>query len=714
MDKKTVFMILSYVSFLLLIMPATMIGIVLTGVCMVSGSAIIAIKKPTIEKDGKYVLILPLTMFFASFSGVSFYNLWIQSSIVRSISSALHIPNSVFVAMVTAILSVFACLILFFVFQKITEKITEPNGVKPFTADLICCVAASCITVAFSQIMMNTGVFSMGLLNFFWGVLIISVVTLLLYCLIGKMNVSVTLATALFMILSVVNVYVHKFRGRFLEPIDIFSASTAMNVVDNYGIFPIPFKVVLCVLLWVGMTVLVFFVTHKMKYRPSIKNRAVLAVSCVIGICSLFSYIPTIKMNHWQQVEVYLNGYILNFVSKIEDVFVSKPDEYSKENIDDIANKYDVDAENEKTPHIIVIMNEAFSDVSVYGDFSTDTEVMPFVASMKEDVISGYALASVYGGNTANSEFEFLTGNTMAYLSPNAVPYQQYMKAPSYSAVSYLKNNYGYNCIAMHPFLSSGWNRPAVYSQFGFDEQLFIDDFPKEDYVREYISDREMFEKIVFEYEDNKEGPMFIFGVSMQNHGGYTYTGDNFENTVSVEGLDGAYHEAEQYLSLIRETDKAVEYLVSYFSGVDDDVVIVFFGDHQPNLSDGFYNAIGGAADTLDKQQNKYKVPFFVWANYDIKEEYVECTSLNYLSTYMYKAAGIPLPVYNRFLQDLEDVIPSINAHGYYSKTKGCYLPLDKAEGDEKMWINTYEQLQYNCLFDKKHRNEKLFPVLNN
>ena len=192
--------------------------------------------------------------------------------------------------------------------------------------------------------------------------------------------------------------------------------------------------------------------------------------------------------------------------------------------------------------------------------------------------------------------------------------------------------------------------------------------------------------------------------------GGYTYTGNDFTETVSLEGYENNYPDVEQYLSLLRETDKAVEYLLTYFSKIEDDVVIVFFGDHQPSLGDSFYREIeGSSADSLDAQQNRYKVPFFIWANYDMEETYVECTSLNYLSSYVYQAAGIPLPPYNRFLLEMEYVIPSINGNGFYSTRLQCYLPFDMASEAEKEWLLAYEMLQYNNLFDRHDRSEVLF-----
>ena len=357
-------------------------------------------------------------------------------------------------------------------------------------------------------------------------------------------------------------------------------------------------------------------------------------------------------------------------------------------------------------------MDESFSDLGVLGDFSTDTEVTPFISSLKENTVSGYALVSVHGGNTANSEYEFLTGNSMAWLSPSSVPYQQYLRSPSYSMVSWLKLRCNYKCIAMHPYLPNGWNRPNAYRYLGFDECHFMEDFPQEKYVRDRISDQEMFEYLADLYEKEKSRPLFLFGVTMQNHGSYNYRG-GFTNTVSLSDNIGRFPDVELYLSLIHETDKAVEWLIRYFQNVEEDVVIVFFGDHQPSISDAFFEAVSASsAFSLDERQKLYKVPFFIWSNYDREDEWIDCVSLNYLSSYVYEAAGLALPPYNRFLRELEQTIPAINANGFYSLAERRFLSLDEANAEERLWLDRYEALQYNNIVDKAHRNDALFPVI--
>lgn len=456
------------------------------------------------------------------------------------------------------------------------------------------------------------------------------------------------------------------------------------------------------------------FPKHKATKR--LISRVISAVISAALIVSFPVLSADIKPECFSRVGSAANGYILNFSLQLRDLFQKKPDNYSISNIKKAEQKYKAD--NQKAPgdqaDIIVIMNEAFADLSVVGSTpKTNIEATPFINSIHKNAIKGYALSSVFGGDTANSEYEFLTGNTMAYLPTETVPYNQFMRSNSYSLVNILKSR-GYYCIGTHPYLSRGWNRRSVYPYYlGFDESHFLEDYPQNQLTRGYVSDSEMFEQITKKYEQrDKSKNFFLFGVTMQNHGAYTYSENDFKNTISLQGYSQPYPDAEQYLSLINETDKAVEYLISYFEKIDKKVTIVFYGDHLPNLNPSFYEELhGGKFDTLEKEMLKYKVPFFIWANYDIPEKEVECTSLNFLSNYLYQAAGMELPPYNKFLADVNSKIPAMNSHGYYSEERGCFLPYDEAKGEEKDILNLYAQLQYNNIFDSRNRSDILFPI---
>lgn len=717
---RLILTVVSYGAFLLLVMPATRVGFALTAVLIIAGIWLMVRKRTEIaaRKNGKPLLILLAVIMVYAWKTDFIYR-WTEyykySYRMHAFEAMLGIPFESLLNVCWLVISVVTVYFVYASLQVIIEKLNEPD--RDFAKALIFCVAAAVVTVLSGQYMFGIGMTDYAVSNFVWSVLTVLAVILFVYFLSGRLVPAVTAGTALFAILSTVNVYVYRFRDRLLEPVDIFSARTAMNVMGSYSLLPIPTSLLIGWGFFLVIPIVLCCVKDKSRMKLSVKKRCAMLAACAVISTGIFFYTSGLKTAHWKAKGMQNPGFILNFVSGIRVISAQKPENYSKELVDTLAGQYagdsaEMDDEPSKLPHIIVIMDEAFSDLSVAGEFSTNTEVMPFISSLKENTVSGYALASVYGGNTANSEYELLTGNSLAWLSPSSVPYQQYVRESTYSMVSYLKSLYGYRCVAMHPYFSSGWNRPAAYEYLGFDECHFVEDFPQENFVRDQVSDKEMFEFLIKTWEEQKDEPLFILGATMQNHGGYNYSGENYEQSITVSGHEGEYPQTEQYLSLIHETDKAVEYLVSYFQSVDEDVVIVFYGDHQPNVESEFYDAIGGGEDTLDERQKRYEVPFFIWANYDIEEKYIDCTSLNFLSAYVYDAAGISQPAYNRFLREMEEIVPAVNAYGYYSKTAGRYLDVSEAAGDELKWLELYEILQYNSLFDKNGRSEVFFPAL--
>lgn len=563
--------------------------------------------------------------------------------------------------------------------------------------------------VYLSQLAVNAPFFLMGKQNFIKGILLVCSLILFIYMFSGRLVLSVGISLAFILVLSTVNAYVYKFRGIEFSPSDILSIKTAMNVSGQYKLFPIPVTVIYA---WIFAILLVFggtvLITSSKNFLVLKKRVCIWVFVCLVsGI--IYKYSDEIIIYHWRDDGAVYNGYLLNFVAAVKELNVEQPNDYSVKLVNQIGENYDISSVNALEPTIIVIMDESFADLQILGnEIFTNEKVTPFIDNVNNNAIVGYALSSVFGGRTANSEFEFLTGNTMAWLSESSIPYQQYLNTDSYSMVSVL-DSMGYNCIAMHPFLSSGWNRPNAYSYLGFDEMIFLDEFPQEKLFREYVSDEEMFDKIIDVYENKGEEPLFVFGITMQNHGGYQYEGDNYTTAIELKSYSKEYSDVEQYLTLIHETDKAVEKLITYFENVDDEVVVVFFGDHLPKVDTDFFEEVhGGSFDTLDEQMLQYMVPFFIWANYDIEEQHVECTSLNYLANYMYEVAGIELPAYNQFLKELQEVVPAMNVNGYYSVEQGCFVGYDEEEID---LLNTYEILQYNNLFDVENRNEVFFPI---
>lgn len=538
-------------------------------------------------------------------------------------------------------------------------------------------------------------------------------------------GLSCIISHILIMILAGTDYFVYLFRGNELIFSDIKSVQTGLSVASNYD-FVLEDRAVYVVLLSI------LYVALIRKFHVKFQNR-ILMMALSLTIAILFGVYIGSETKYtvtetWEQKGSYRNGYVLNFVLSVRDSFVGEPEGYSEEAVKALEETYSTrkseeqagdnnsseesSDKSEKEPTIIVVMSESYTDLSVIGDYTANMEVTPFYDSLSENCIKGYALSSVFGAKTPNSEWEFMTGNSMAFLPSGSVVYQQYISEEPSSIVSNLKN-VGYTCVAMHPYYDTGWSRNTVYPDLGFDEMHFIDDFDQTKLLRDYITDQELYEEIIKRYESKPANEnLFLMSISMQNHGGYTESYENFQQDVRLMGT--SYFDVNQYLSLLHRSDTALEYLISYFQSVDEPVEIVFFGDHQPSLSSSFYpylNGKGLSGLTEDELEDLYTVPFFIWTNYDSEEEEVPITSLNYLSTMALERAGIELPAYNQFLSDMRKEVPAINSRGYYSKSEGCFKHIEDATGEEAKWISNYDILQYNNMFDKK-KSELFFPYI--
>ena len=533
---------------------------------------------------------------------------------------------------------------------------------------------------------------------------IIMLLMLLFFALSGRWRFSVNLTLVLLSILVFINGYVFQFRGKeFIFP-DIFAARTAMNVAAAYDFTPQKHSAVAAFLV-----LLVIFSSFCLPALPpvrKIKSRAaVLVLSLAMALTTHLSTANT-KICLWQWEGTLINGYYLNFYMSIRDFFVSPPGNYSPALFSELEEKYaSEESIAEKRPNIIVIMNESFADMRVFGsELNTNIPVSPFLDTLWENTIRGYALSSVFGGSTANSEFEFLTGCSMHFLPNGCIPYQQCLKGDTYS-LPWALSGLGYRCVSTHPYQASGWNRPTVYPYLGFEESSFIEAYPLQDLIRNYVSDREMYEYIIKLGAETQE-PLFLFGITMQNHGGYSSAPADFEKCISLEGYSQDYPQAEEYLSLLNHSDKALEYLIEELSDFPEDTVVLFFGDHMPNIEDEFFEELRApGVEELDYQMLRHTVPFFIWANDSFEPADVGLTSLNYLAPRLMETAGLALPGWFSFLKDTEAVIPAMNAYGFKASDTETFLAADDLGPEQAAMLVQYEALQYNLIFDNKNKS---------
>lgn len=522
-------------------------------------------------------------------------------------------------------------------------------------------------------------------------------ITYLLLVITNRVRLSLTLSNLLLFGFAFLDYMVISFRGSEIKFSDVYSVKTAASVAGQYSVeltTRVNYSLAVCVailfVLWITK------ITHKSKKNQLPRITGVLLLGVSLFTVSWCMNHSTNYMQLWATEGIKYNGLTYNFLIEARDSRVVPPDDYSDKKAESILAEYSSTKSKDDTPNIIVIMSEAYADLNVLGEINMSEDPLEFYNSLDENCVKGYAMSSVYGGNTATSEWEFLTGNTQAFLPYGSVAYQQYIKNRANSLVDIMNDN-GYTTVAMHPFKSTGWRRDVVYDVLGFDEIYFQDELSGDGKIRGFVSDATLFRDIIDRFENKKDGEkLFTFAITMQNHGGYEFGG--FPSEVTVEGTD--ILSAEQYLTLINKSDDALRDLITHFEGTDEKTMIVMFGDHFPALSADFYTYVmGDYANTYDGTVAKYKVPYMIWTNYDSEEGEGELTSLNLLSSKMLKKAGIGTTPYFSYLAELEEKIPAISFFAYWSDEKGGLKRPSEATGKELELINEYRTVQYYNMF---------------
>lgn len=527
-------------------------------------------------------------------------------------------------------------------------------------------------------------------------------ILLLAYMLIRRVAYAVFVVMSVMCFFAVANSFVTSFRGSPIVPGDFFAAGTAKNVFLNYH-YNLTGTMLLALWMLVAFCLMTFYFYGKEK---SNKNQVLIWTfpSAVLLGFFMESAFFAPDMNFWnQKLNIQQYGIAVSFISNLRHMHMDPPEGYSSKDSEAMISEF-VEIDNSDSgvhPNVIAIMNESFSDLSViFPELDNETYMSNF-NSLQGNVVKGYMQVYPIGGGTANTEYEFLTGNSMAFLQ-GAVPYQQYItRNGTYSITQILKAR-DYHTVAIHPYDKTVYSRYRVYPRLGFDEFLDVSDFEDAELIRNrYISDRDSYEKVIEEFEKIEETgkPAFIFNVTMQNHSGYD-TGYFSEDAVQISGHEGEFPNAEEYLTLIRESDAAIPVLIDYFSQVEEPTVIVFFGDHQPMVEESFYETLSGkplSEWTLAEAQSRYIVPFFIWANYEIEAEDNVFTSANYLSELLFEKAGMKLFPYQEFLKGLREEIPAMDGSAWRDKD-GNWEVLDK----EQPILQEYWRLQYRNMFDKK------------
>ena len=280
-----------------------------------------------------------------------------------------------------------------------------------------------------------------------------------------------------------------------------------------------------------------------------------------------------------------------------------------------------------KPVNVIMVMNEAFSDITDSPAFAFTAENDPLANfhALQADphAVSGHVVVPGFAGGTANTEFDVLTG-----MQTNA------LSATTTSAMRVINRNLdslfrvfaadGYRTSFFHPGNDWFYNRENVYRWFGAEKTVFIDQMAEPVYKGTWVADEYLIGLIQDEFEETVASgeSLFHFTTTIQNHMSYTtakygadYDFPAVDLTVPVS--EDVETMLRVYTEGVRDADDMLGSLWDYFARRQEPVVLVYFGDHLPYLGDnqkGFAE-LGYTEQPYWAELTSFETPYVIWAN---------------------------------------------------------------------------------------------------
>lgn len=552
---------------------------------------------------------------------------------------------------------------------------------------------------------------------------------LLLFSIIGNPYVSSIIALVILELIGYSNSKKISILGEPLYPVDFYQIKNIKSLIQMVGG---NLLIVLIIAIVLFIALLVYVVKKLPKIKIGAKSRlAIFTLSSFIVYCYLFfsnNFINVLAANAgvqivlWNQPRNYeYNGFIFGLLSNLQNDIMEQPDGYSQEAIQAIVDKYTLKAleinqqkgknNSEIQPNIITFMNETFWDPTTLEAVTFSEDPMAALRDVIAKSSSGNLLSPGFGGNTANIEFEVLTGLSMYNLTPGSIPYQQAFDTKSFfpSLVSMLEEK-NYETLAIHPYKKQFYKRNKVYNAMGFNNFLGEDDLISADRLSEnaYVSDQSVVNEIVDKLK-NTDSPMFIHTVTMQNHLPIE-EGKHGKNSITVEGLTGeAKEHMEIYAEGIKQSSIATRNLIDALEQMDEPTVVIFFGDHLPSFKSDVYEQAGYDKDSFDNERLKWQTPLFIYSNFDLQKIDLKTVSPAYLGVILYDLLNEPITPHYAMLQEIKKTLPGLK-HNMLIDAQDAIKTTDLSE-EEKELLEDYRMIQYDLLKGQRYSQELFFKI---
>lgn len=518
-----------------------------------------------------------------------------------------------------------------------------------------------------------------------WALVLWLVLFCLLWGLLGRPGLAGGVCVTISGLLALLNLALLQFRGTALQWPDIGSWRAALNVAGGYRLALSP-KIVVLAVLWLWTLAALHWAGGLCAGAPrSAGFRAALGLgAAAAGVLLWVS--PLIPASGVTSSYISTqNAFVANLFLQSRDLPLKKPKNYEAQ-LQQLG-QYSSDAGTKvaETPDIVVIMNESFADLRCYG-----AQIAPEIYRDWDEILArsahGTAYSSVFGGNTPNAEYEFLTGDSLLFYTGTPIPYETAIRQ-DVPALPGLLAQLGSGTVAMHPNEGIVWSREQVYPKLGFGRSVFLADYENTEMLRRYVSDQANYSQVLRVLEE-ADGPQFLFNVTIQNHG--SYEEEDFADLNALLDSRTGCSQTCQYLTLVKESGAALKEFLQQLEQRPRKTYVVFFGDHQPWVDEAFYSQYESGPDA--QEHLRYQVPYFIWCNQSQEEQQLPLCGLNDLQLYLAGQAGLPLTGYQKLLAQVAQRYPVVCAQGVRA-ANGSWL--DEKQIAEDDLLNLYRTAVY-------------------
>ncbi len=514
---------------------------------------------------------------------------------------------------------------------------------------------------------------------------IIIFITLLICMLFKRRAFLASLISCIWLGAGIINCIVLGFREKPFAGSDILMVKSTIGIIDKYFN---NMQICLIVVAIVAVISILAYMWFKLPQSQVISNKLIYSICMLVligiviisfnreteakNISSSFSNLSSAYDDY---------GFVYCFSNSVVNIGIDRPFDYSEETVEKILNEMSGNGnettQSIETPNIIYVQLESFMDLQYVDNMKVYDDYLTNFRHLKENYTSGKLTVPVVGGGTANTEFEVLSSMNIGFFGAGEYPYKTILKDSTCDSIAYNMKEQGYATHAIHNNDGTFYDRDKVYANLGFDVFTPIEYMYNVEYNSKGWAKDDILIENIREAIENTETPDLVFVVSVQGHGKYPSeiieSEDNVtsNNNVNLETDSDNVEEINRldyYINETNQMDGFIGNLISSIEEIGEPTVIVFYGDHQPNLDFTEENLIG---------ITRYNTEYVIWDNIGLNKEDEDIYSYQ-LASKVYDCTGImenTMAMYHNVYKDNKQYQENMKVLQYdmlYGKLYSC------------------------------------------